>query len=523
MEQTNFQLHDILAIIKRRKLSLLVTFISVSSFFSVIALILPPVYKSYSTILIEDQEIPVQYVQSTVTSFVEKRLQEIKQRIMSTARLQEIIDQYNLYEDMIDYKTKEQIVEIMRRDISLDLISAEVIDQRTGRNMNATVAFTLSYAGKNDPAKVQRVASVLTSLFLEENIKVRQRQVSETSDFFQGEKDKIEQQINTLETQIAAYKEQHINELPELMQVNVQELHTAESNRERVYEQLRGLKEKEASLLMQISLVSPQIAEQEHLSNLRQELSRLSTIYTDRYPDIVRIKNEIDKIEKNLSNKESAIDKAGSGERATNPAFINLSSQLSSVRSEISSAKEQIANYEKQAKKLRGYIKASPVVEQEYRGLQMERDNLKRKYDDLMQKFMEARVAQGLERNQKGERFTLIDPALRPERPFKPNRLAIFLIGIVLGLGSSVGLVAVIELNDDTIRDPKTLAAETNVPILTVVPVLYNEHDRTWKQRKWRLKYQFVIFLLITVPIGLHFFVIDLEIVWLKILRTLRF
>lgn len=523
MENEILRIPDILKILKRRKVALVLPFLTIFIIAAAIALLLPPIYKSTSTILVEDQEIPTEYIQTTVTSLVEKRLQEIKQKIMSTTRLQEVIDKYELYTDLKKNKTSEEIIEKMRDDIALELISAEVVDQRTGRNTNATVAFTLSYEGKNDPAKVQRVASVLASLYLEENIKVREKQVREASSFFEDEKNKIEKTINEFESKIASFKEEHINELPELTQMHMQDIHAAEISIERTLEQLRGLKEREAYLLAEVAAVSPQIADQEKLSMLKLELHRLTPLYSEKYPDTIHLKKEIAQIEKSLGGKTSQNDIASGAGKATNPAYINLSSQLSSVRSEIASVKQQIATYEKQSAKLRGYLKATPVVEQEYRKLLMERDSLKSKYDDLMQKFMEARVAQGLEKGQKGERFTLIDPALLPEKPYKPNRLAIFLIGIVLGIGCSVGLTAVLEITDDTIRDERSLHMATHVPILSVIPVIYNERDLAGQKKRQRTNVILGAAVLVLAPVIFHFFVMDTYVFWAKLMRKLNF
>ncbi len=522
MENQIFRIPDILAVLKRRKAALTIPFLTIFIISAVIALLLPPIFKSTSTILVEDQEIPNEYIQTTVTSLVEKRLQEIKQKIMSTTRLQEVIDKYELYTDLKKNKTSEEIIKKMRKDIALELISAEVVNQRTGQNTNATVAFSLSYEGKNDPAKVQRVASVLASLYLEENIKVREKQVREASNFFEEEKNKIEHSINKFESKIAAFKEEHINELPELTQIHTQDIHAAEISIERTSEQLRGLKEREAYLLAQVASVSPQIADQEKLSLLRLELHRLTPLYSDKYPDIIHLKKEIAQIEKSLTGKTSQNDIDSGADKPTNPAYINLASQLNSVRSEISSVKQQIATYEKQNTQLRGYLKATPVVEQGYRKLLMERDSLKKKYDDLMQKFMEARVAQGLEKGQKGERFTLIDPALMPEKPFKPNRLAIFLIGIVLGIASSVGLTAVLEITDDTIRDESSLYMATHVQILSVIPVIYNDKDLAGKKNRRRTNIIIGAAALVMAPVIFHFLVMDVYVFWAKLMRNLN-
>lgn len=442
---------------------------------------------------------------------------------MSATRLQEVIDKYDLYTDLKRRKTSEEIILKMRKDIVLDLISAEVVNKRTGQNTTATVAFTLSYEGKSDPAKVQRVASVLASLFLEENVKVREKQTQEASAFFEDEKNKIEQSIDTIESEISSFKKDHINELPESVQAHIQDIHLLENNIERSTEQLRSLKEKEAFFASQAGSISTKIADQEKLSILKLELNRLNSLYSNEYPDIVQIRREIDEVEKTINENYSSKNTTSGSDKPTNPAYINLLSQLSSIRSEIFSAKQQIDIYENRINKLRGYIKAAPVVEQDYRRMLMERDSLRKKYDDLMQKFMEARVALGLERGQKGERFTLIDPALLPEKPYKPNRLAIFLIGMILAIGSSVGLTVLLEATDDTIRDTTTLSRFAHAPVLSVVPVIFNDSELAATRKRRATAYFFGVVFSILFPLIFHFLVMDIYVFWAKLMRNLNF
>ncbi|MDY6954445.1 MAG: chain-length determining protein, partial [Thermodesulfobacteriota bacterium] len=144
---------DIKGLVRRRKRIFLASFLAILVPALLIAFLLPPVYLSQSTILIEDQQIPREYVQTTITGYVEERLQIITQRIMSRSRLMEIMDRFNLYADMRERHTTEEILEKMREDINLQTISADVMDKRTGRPTVATIAFTLSYEGKT-PATV---------------------------------------------------------------------------------------------------------------------------------------------------------------------------------------------------------------------------------------------------------------------------------------------------------------------------------------------------------------------------------
>jgi len=509
LEPTIISFQNVINIIKRRKLYLFIPFLLTNIAAIMIAMLLPPIYQSTSTILVEDQEIPTQYVMTTVTSYVEKRLQEIKQKIMSSIKLKEIIDKYSLYTEDIDKKTVEEIVSKMRDDINVELISADVIDQRTGRPSQATVAFTLTFQGKNDPYKVQQVTSVLTSLFLEENIKSRERQVVEASSFFEDEKNKIEKNMQLVEAALSKFKNDHINELPEILNINIQDVRIINNDIDKLNEKLKNLKKDEANIGEQLSSVSSKLLEDDRVNKIKLEINRLRSQYTDEYPPIIYLKSEIEKIE-----AQKLIDKS---EKTTNPAFSNLNGQLQSVQSEIVSTKKQIELYEKRKAVLTNYINATPFVEQEYRTLLINRDSLKSKYDDLMQKYMEAKIAQGLEKEQKGERFTLIDPPRTPEKPYKPNRLAIVLVGFILASGAGIGVTALIEITDDTIRGTQSLKNMFNIPVLGTIPLILSQKEVSQITRS-KIKVAAIVIAILTVALlSLHFFVIDFYLLGIKI------
>ncbi len=518
-EPTAMSPQDYVAVLKRRKWSLILPAVIIFLMSVIIALALPPIYKSTSTILIEEQEIPEDLVMTTVTSYAEQRLELINQRIMSTSRLQDIIGRFNLYENLKGRWAKEEIIDKMREDIQLEPINVEVVDRRTGRPSSATIAFTLSYEGEGDAQKVQRVANVLASLFLEENLKVRERQVTEASSFFEAEIEKMKADLAKIDAQIASFKEEHVNELPELLQVNMQSLHTIELNIERALEQLRSLKEREGALQSQFANVSPQMEDQKRLEELKLELANLKSKFSDAYPDVIHLKAEIASLESQLEQSGSLTEP--SGNRPNNPAYINLASQLASVRSEIGSVERQIKDLEKQKAEANRRIAATPQVEAAYNALIVKQRSTQAKFDDLMRKFMETKVAQGLEKEQKGERFTLIDPAIVPEKPYKPNRLAIVLIGFVLGIGSGIGFASFREFSDDSVWSADTLKAATSYPVLTTIPEIISENEMAAIKARRRTK---VIVTFLVIVIGLvafHFLVMDFSILWAKLQRNM--
>ena len=270
MEREEQNLHNIIEIAKRRKWSIVIPAISLFVVIAIVALVIPPRYRSISTILIEDQEIPRDYVASTVTGFAEQRLYSINQRIMSTPKLLEIINKFNLYADIKSTKTTEEIIAKMRKDIKFQTISADVIDPRTGRPTPATIAFSLSYEGKN-PAMVQKVANVLASLYLEENLKVREQQTQGTSQFMEEETKGVRARLDAVDARIADFKRRNLNALPELSQLNYQELERVDRDTDQLNAQLRSLKEREAYLQAQLAAIPTDAASQDktRLMNLR--------------------------------------------------------------------------------------------------------------------------------------------------------------------------------------------------------------------------------------------------------------
>ena len=507
---------DLLDILKRRKSSIMVTTVAVFVISALIAFLIPPQYRSSSTILIEDQEVPREFVNTTVTSYADQRLQTINQRIMGTDRLLEIVKKFNLYADLKERWTTEEIVSKMRKDIKLNTISADVIDPRSGNPRQATIAFTLSYQGKS-PQVVQQVAGELASLYLAENLATRERQSQGTSSFIEEELNQVKAQLAETDARLAAYKQRNVNALPELAQVNLQIQEQTEHEMMALNETLRGLKERESYTAAQLATISTDAASQDktRLAELRVRLGELKTRFTDEHPDVIKTKSEIADLVKQL--RSSGRDTADN--KPDNVAYITLSSQLAGVRAEIDAVKRQIGGFAKKRDDYRKRAAAGPEVERNYRALLEERVRYQVKVDDLSRKFLEARTAHGLEKEQKGERFSLIDAARLPEMPCSPNIPAILLIGLVLGVGCGAGVAALREQNDDTARTPEQLYLGTNLPVLAAIPAILTWQDFAERRLRRRNVALVVLVALVLVPVVFQFLVMDLDVFWARLMR----
>ncbi|KAF0219944.1 MAG: lipopolysaccharide biosynthesis [Geobacteraceae bacterium] len=519
MEKEIKTFNDLLEILKRRKWSIVIPAAAIFILSGVIAFVIPPTYRSTSTILIEDQEVPRDFVTTTVTGFADQRLQTINQKIMGTTKLLDIINRFNLYGDLRGKWATEDIIEKMRKkDIKFNTISADVIDPRTGQPRPATIAFTLSYEGKN-PDVTQKIASELASLYLDENLKDREKQSEGTSKFMSDEMKNVQKELADIDAQISAYKQKNINSLPELAQLNLQAFDSVDREIVQMNDQLRTLKERESYLQSELAAIPTDAANQDktRLSELRVRLVDLKSHFTDEHPDVIKTKNELAELVKQLR----ATGRDTPDSKPDSPAYITLSSQLASTRSEIDSVKRQIESFIKKRDTYRKRVESSPGVEEGYKNILVHRNNLQMKFDELSKKTMDARVSQGLEKEQKGERFTVIDAARLPEKPVRPNIAAILLIGLVLGIGSGIGVAAVKEHGDQTAHTSEVLAQATAFPVLATIPEIVTWQDINRLKGERRKVIVGVVLLMIVTPLLVHFLVMDLDIFWAKVMRRM--
>ncbi|MCX7102480.1 MAG: lipopolysaccharide biosynthesis protein [Methylobacter sp.] len=577
MENQAIEIKDYLKIIKRRSKFLVIPFVVISILSIVLSVVLPSVYRSMATILIEEQEIPSDLVRSTVTSFADQRIQVISQRIMTRPNLVEIIKKYDLYPKELKSKSEEKVLAEMRKSIKVETISADVAG-KSGSGTKATIAFTLTFED-NNPAISQKVANELTSLFLKENIKSRTESAENATLFLSEESRRLKDKIQQIQTELATFKEKNLNQLPQISQLNQQELTSLNAQLLSLDSQERSLHEREFYLEGELAQIDPNALAtnatgnrvfdmKDRLKVLESEYPSLQASYSASHPDVIKSKREIDSLKKQigtnvdinklnaeLTNKKAELasllkqysDKhpdvvklqrqittlqqamlTAKDDNATktsvqpdNPAYITLKAQLESIHSESKSlgfTREQLT---KKTEDLRKSLRQAPLVEKEYTDLVQELDNSNLRYREVSAREMEAQISQQLEVERKGERFTLIDPPQEPLEPISPNRIAILFLGLVFALASGFGSVFLVEMLGSTINNEKTIAAILGVGPLISIPYLESKEESESLSKKRNI---FIIGTLIIFAVSvvvLHFLVMPLDIFWYRLLRVI--
>lgn len=579
MEPTQKNLADYLGALRRYRGRMLGVALALLIVSVGVAFGLPPVYRSNATILIEQQEIPEDLVRSTITSFADQRIQVISQRVMTRANLTEIIKKYDLYADDRKTDPMEVIIEQMRKDIKMNTVSADVVDPRSGRPTVATIAFTISFDSESQ-ALAQKVANELVSLYLNENIKSRSEMTAQTSAFLTDETAKLAEQIATLESQLATFKEDNAGQLPELVQLNMQLMDRTEREIADVDREIRSSQERKIFLDAQLAQIDPMqsvfsqggervLSPADRLKSLQTKYLSMSANYGENFPDLVKLRKEMEllrievgkvdthdelyareielqtrvqdtkrkyaaehpdvkRLERELEGVVSARKMLGSDSKTAksdeipdNPAYIQLTSQVDAADTTIRAL--QIKRKELVAK-LTDYeqrLTQSPQVEREFREMSRGYDNAWAKYKELKAKQMEAQLAQVMETERKGERFTLIEPPELPEKPLKPNRMALLVLGVIFSFAGGVGTVAVSENMDNTVRGARTLTALLNLAPLGAIPFIETPDDvRKQRRRRWTMAVTIVI-AVAAVIVAAHLFYKPLDVLWYVVLRRL--
>jgi polysaccharide biosynthesis transport protein len=290
---------------------------------ALLTVLLPSHYRSAATILIEQQEMPQELVRSTITSYADERIQVISKRVMTTDTLLGIIKRYDLYPELRATATREALLKQMRKDIGMHMISADVIDPRSGHPTTATIAFEISYTSKSADLAA-KVANELTTLYLNENLQNRTQLAREAATFLEAEGDRLNHRIGELEAQLAKFKDKHYRQLPELTQLNMQMM-------EHVQEELRSQEARRSALEQQKVFLEAQLVQLkpnstvfsdtgeriistgDRLKLARQQLDSARAIYSPSHPDVIRLEREVQGLEKQVaaSGKPAADNSPG--------------------------------------------------------------------------------------------------------------------------------------------------------------------------------------------------------------------
>ena len=453
-----------------------------------VSLILPKSYRASTLILVEPQKVPANYVREIISDDIGDRLRTITQEVTSRTNLEKIINEFNLYNELDNSIFMEKKVEKLRGKISFDV-------SRGGRG--GAHAFQIFFTGKY-PKKVAEVANALASYFIAENLRLREDQAIGTSEFLTDELENIRKKLLEKEEALKMYRERYMGGLPEQLRTNLSILERMQRQIVTNQENLRDVENRKLLIQQQISEAAkmrrareaPADAEGEGdaaqstpLVQLKTQLASLEARYTQRHPDVIRLKEKIVDMESKKKTDVKIVQEVREN-RDMIRAERNLVNQLREIQLEIKNLKDEAARLRSQMKWYQTQVENTPKREQELMSLNRDYSNIQKTYNSLLNRKLEAEIAVSMERKQKGEQFRILDSAKVPITPFKPNVKRILLMTVALGFALGCGMAYLREIMDTSFRRPEDIEEVLQVPIIASLPFTYNAKELRRLKRK---------------------------------------
>ena len=423
------------------------------------------------------------------------------------------------------------------------------------------------------PSKVQKITNEITTLYLDENLKDRTAQTKSTSDFLTAESDLLLEQLEGLDDKVAIFKEQNKGALPEQNQFNLSVVDRTELQINSLVYQLKELKKRKTQLDGDLTQISPSaptmlsngqmvLGEADRLKAIQSQLRQYESAYHPDHPTLLRLRRELDALtgdsglgqhkdmaEQLKQERDALSDLEGkytadhpkvlkskrviaslefrlsggiqdSAEvTPDNPAYLVLRSQLNATNADIRGNEENIKILTEKMERYEGYLSRAPQIEKEYQSLLRDYQNTRMKYQEIRAKKMSADLAQSLESERKGERFTLIQPPELPIDPVSPNRTAMVFLAVILGLGAGLGVVIMLEAMSAAVYGASEVTALTGIAPLAIIGYMETQEEEGHHNRKRILIVLGLLCIGLLAMLLFHLFVRPLDVTWYILLR----
>jgi polysaccharide chain length determinant protein (PEP-CTERM system associated) len=441
---------------------------------------LPNRFMSSTLVLVEQPSVPTDFVKPVDTTDINERLASMQQQILSRSRLEPLIHQYGLFETDISKLSMDDLVAKLQRAIEVTPV-LPMAETRASNLPGFYVNVTL-----DDARTAQEVCTTVTSMFIEENLRRRQAQSENTTQFLEQQLTEAKAKLDEQDAKLAAFQSKHIGDQPEEAQTNLNLLNGLTSQLDAASQALaRAQQDKtfvQSLLTQQVSSweasktgQSPETME-DQLAALQAQLVSLRSRYTDDYPDVIKAKADVAAMQEKIAemNAQKAAAEPAPAQKTVvePPAITQLRAQIHNFDQIIAEKTKEQEEIKQQIKTYQGRVQESPAVEQEYKELTRGYQTALDSYNELQKKRDDSSMATELERKQQGEQFRVLDPANLPDQPSFPNRKLFALGGFVAGLGLSLGIVLLLELQNTSMRSERDVEFSLRLPVLAIVPAI---------------------------------------------------
>ena len=437
-----------------------------------VAVSLAPVFRATGTILVESPQIPTDLARSTVPENTMARFQTIQQELMTREALISMAERLKIY-PAGEVMTQTKIVDDLRGRIALapTFFSGD----------QSALSFAVSFEAA-DPILAAKVANELISTILQRDAESRSSRAAETLRFFDEETNRLAQGVADIEKRLQAYKLANLDALPDSLEFR----RAQQSNQqdrllilEREESSLRSRRAAYVQLYQNTGRVldnsGVKAPEQTLLDELQAALMTQRSMFAEDSPSIIALRARIASVEAELRAKPATAAN-------TDGAPTELDMQLADIDDSLNAIELEKSSIERSFAALSASIEATPANETALQALEREHTNQLTRYNAAVARLAEASTGEQIEARFKGERLSLLEPALPPEKPIRPKRFVIALGGAAAGVGLGLVLAVALELLGGRIRRPIQLQRSLGIEPLATIPYIRTRSE-IWKRR----------------------------------------
>jgi len=508
MENRELTMDDYLAMLRRRLKVILTPALLAPLAGFLISYGFPAKYTSKSLVLVQAAKIPDAVVQQVFTEDLTQHIATIQQQVLSPSRLKPMVDRLGLAKPG---QNADDVISNIQTNMTIEPVVTDLsgigLGKKRPSQQSSAPAFYVNYTAST-AREAQQICTDLTSMLLEEDLKSRQAATQGTTAFLTQQVADAKQSLDDMDKKLAAFKNQHMGQLPGDEDNNVKILMGLNTQLDANTQTLnRATQDKSytESLLAQQLAAWKATQSSNNPQTLRQQLSQLQTQlidqqarYTDDHPDVIKTQADIAQVKKKLAEITDASTKGSDAGNENEKESGSEPPEIRQLRLQIHSYQDLIAGGTRDQKKLQqeiavyqGRVASSPSVEEEYKELARDYNNAQKVYQDDLAKQSTSKMATQAEQEQQGEQMGLLNPADLPDLPSFPNRLFFAGGGLGAGLAVGLGLALWLELRDNSIRTEADAEAALGLPMLVAVPWVVevasangNGEGSFWKRKK---------------------------------------
>jgi uncharacterized protein involved in exopolysaccharide biosynthesis len=522
--QSSPEFSDYIHAIARRKALLIGIAAPIALLAILLAITLPDIYTSSALVEIDEQSTQALAGTNEESSYADQYVQNLKGIVLTDGNLRKLIKEHDLYPEMEGEESA--MLKRLKRDITVKIVTTPILDPRTGREREVVDAFTLSYDNRV-PEKAQKGAQWLVAAFLAEHRRQRQGRASGTAEFYGKEAERIRTHVAQLEAKLADFKRANYGQLPELTEVNMSMMDRTESQIAANDMQARSLRQDRVFLAAQLEQQRAAGPDSGSVRQLEEQYSRMRSSYDESHPDMVALRRQIDslkygtsasagsslrsqltakrqtlaearqrygaehpdirKLQRDIDTLEARLQ---SGERADvslsdgSAVGMQLRTQINAIDSQLASIAAQNASLRAKLAGLEKNVTSAPQVEREYANATRDLTIAREKYEQLLNRQMDAEVSESAIVGGRADEFRLVQAPMMPAMPSKPERLAILLIGLVASVLLGLGVTVLAEALDPKVRGARDVRDLLSVSPLVAIPTIRN--SRSKRRSAWR-------------------------------------